>query len=55
MADAYRDANAVNSLLLEGSAETLNLATAIFEDPYYGLNDFNNYIRWAPLLENANP
>lgn len=50
MAGVYKDADAINRLLLAGDASTMPQATAIFEDPYYGLNDFNNYKKWGSLL-----
>ena len=50
MSEVYKDADAINRLLLEGDTTTLPQAVAIFEDPYYGLNDFNNYKKWGSLL-----
>lgn len=53
MATGISDGPSVNSKIFTNTTLTDATANAIYVDPYYGLNNVNNYAKWDALLDNA--
>lgn len=50
----FIDESYMNNALFLGNL-TDDLATLIYTDPVYGLENKDNYAKWDPLMPNADP
>lgn len=55
LAFAFGGGSAVNSAVFKNTPITDDKANAIYNDPYYGLSNKDNYAKWDSLLVTADP
>lgn len=45
----------INDLLVHDYPVTDEQEAALYDDPYYGLSDYNNYVHWQNLMTTTDP